>query len=626
MIDRRIGKIKVRRGTESQRVSMPFEEGEVIYSVDKKRIFVGDYVTLGGVPVSNRNYIVESLGFPPVLPDEVLEGDIIFDKLDSSTYITRWTGTKYELLLIGDGNCCIRLQNQIDDLYTKLKTMTGCLAEPPDTPLPPSKLTWAIQPTDVSVNLNDTITFSSSAIGSGSITYEWRRNDGLTINTPNIYQKDITITNVSISDIATYYCVASNTIDSITSRDAVLNIGSNFILSEDDNYVLSELDEFIEWTYKSTTLKITKQPISITTIYGNDVTFNIEAIGTPPITYQWRIAGINISGETNSSYTKIKPTVDINSITCKVSNPAGDVISDSVNLTINDLTDFLNAKGTTGAVDGDFSIATFNAAHGACVSPSNDIYVVDYNNNKIRKVSLTNKIVSTYAGLTGNVSSPASYVDSDIYYKARFKNPIGIAYNINNGNICVTDSGNDTIRQITPSGKVTTLVKSKDLMDSHYLTFDSNNNLFCANIGNHTIMKINSVGTMTVFVGKLGVSGYVNEKGENARLNAPHGIAIDKNDNLYVTEYNGGNIRKITPSGDVTTIFTGLKQPRGIVYHHKSNSLIVAESGKKRYLQVFLDGTYILIGTTKYTPTGLVIDNNDNLYCNEGNKIRTLKL
>jgi hypothetical protein len=247
VIDRKIGKIKVRRGTELQRVTNTFEEGEVIYSVDKKRIFVGDDTTLGGVPVCNRNYIVESLGFPPILPVDVLEGDIIFDKADSCTYIVDWNGSEFELLLIGDKNCCINLQNQIDDLYTKLRTMTGCLDEPPLPPPPPSKLTWVIQPSDYSVNLNDTVTFSSSAVGNGSISYQWLRKDGLVINTSNVYQRNITISNVGIPDIATYYCIASNSIDSITSREAVLNIGSNSILAEDGTYILSELQEFIDW-------------------------------------------------------------------------------------------------------------------------------------------------------------------------------------------------------------------------------------------------------------------------------------------------------------------------------------------------------------------------------------------
>ena len=335
MIDQRIGKIKVRRGTDSQRITNVFEEGEVIYSVDKKRIFVGDDVTLGGVPVSNRNYIIESLGFPPILPDDVLGGDIIFEKSTENTYITNWNGTEYELLLIGDGNCCIRLKNQIDDLYTKLRTMTGCLYEPPLPPKPPSKLSWVIQPVDNYVNIGDTVTFAASAVGNGNISYVWRRTDSNTINTSNIYKNSITISNVSIPDIATYYCVASNAVDSITSREVDLSTDSNSILAEDGTYVLTELQEFIDWEYNLVSPVITKQPVSIFIDSGNDATFSIEAIGTPPITYQWRIGGVNIAGETKSTYTIVNSTVDKNSITCKVTNPKADVISNSVNLKIN---------------------------------------------------------------------------------------------------------------------------------------------------------------------------------------------------------------------------------------------------------------------------------------------------
>jgi len=335
VIDRRIGKIKVRRGTDSQRVQNTFEEGEVIYSVDKKAIFVGDNTTLGGVPVCNRNYIVNSLGFPPVLPNGVFEGDIIHDKSDSKTYIVGSNNGTYELLLIVDGGASIDLKTQISDVYTKLSTLTGCLTPSTPPPPPPSKLTWAIQPSDYSVNIGDTVTFSSSAVGIGNIAYEWKRKDGATINTSNIYQKSFTITNVGIPDIATYYCIASNSVDSITSREAVLNIGSNSILAEDGTYILSELNEFIDWEYTVVAPIITKQPVSITTAAGNSVTFSVKAIGTDPLSYQWRVGGVNIIGETNSTYTISNPTVDINSITCKVSNPAGEVLSNGVNLNIN---------------------------------------------------------------------------------------------------------------------------------------------------------------------------------------------------------------------------------------------------------------------------------------------------
>jgi hypothetical protein len=335
VIDRKIGKIKVRRGTDSQRVTNIFEEGEVIYSVDKKRIFVGDDTTLGGVPVSNRNYIVDSLGFPPIPPDDVLEGDIIFDKSSSATYITRWTGTEYELLLIGDGNCCIQLQNQIDDLYSKLKSLTGCLTPNPPPPPPPSKLNWVVQPSNNFVVLGDTVTFTASAVGDGNISYVWKRADALTIDTPNIYKDSITITDVSIPDIATYYCVASNAVDSITSINVALAVESNSILAEDGTYILSELEEFIDWEADfASPPVITKQPQTISAIVGSAVTFSIEATGTAPLTYQWKVNGFDIFGETNSTYNITNATIDKIGITCTVSNPAGPAGSNSVNLIV----------------------------------------------------------------------------------------------------------------------------------------------------------------------------------------------------------------------------------------------------------------------------------------------------
>lgn len=335
MIDRKIGKIKFRRGTDSQRKSISFEEGEVIYSVDKKRIFVGDNTTLGGIPVSNRNYIVDTLGIPPIVPAEALEGDIIHEKSTNKTYIVNLNVNVLELLVLIDIEEYNLLKIKTDNILINLQSLTSCLAEVTATPPPDYKLSWATEPSDTSVSIDDSATFSASAIGNGSITYEWKRKTGSPINTSNVYQKSITINKTTISDIDTYCCIASNTFDSITSREASLSIGSNFILSENSDYVLSELSDFTVWEYTVVAPTITKQPVSVSVKSGtSSVSFDIKAIGTNPISYQWRIAGTDVSGETNSTYTITNPTVDINSISCKVSNIGGDLVSDSANLKI----------------------------------------------------------------------------------------------------------------------------------------------------------------------------------------------------------------------------------------------------------------------------------------------------
>jgi hypothetical protein len=427
MIDQRIGKIKVRRGTDSQRKLVTFEEAELVYSIDKQRLYIGNAKEKGGILVSNRNYVKNSLGVPPVVPIEVQHGDIVFDKSNSKTYITKFNGTSYELILIADGNCGTNLQLQITDLNNRINMMADCLAPkpPPVIPPVPTKLSWYDEPVDISINLGDTITLTSSAAGGtgtvfydwrrtdnvsvslntnkdlivsniqnsqiatyycvanndtesitsrnavvslkpptlkltwstepsditvnlgesvvfysnatgiGTISYLWKRKDGNSINATTTNSSNLEITSTILTDIATYYCVASNATESITSKDAVLTILANSILAEDGTYILSELSEFIDWEDSGLSEPtITTQPRSLVTTTLVPVTFEVTATGSEPFSYQWRINGVNVAGETNRTYTVTNPTKDLTGITCVVSNIVGSVISNSVNLTV----------------------------------------------------------------------------------------------------------------------------------------------------------------------------------------------------------------------------------------------------------------------------------------------------
>jgi hypothetical protein len=336
MIDRRIGKIKVRRGTDSQRKLVSFEEGELVYSIDKQRLYIGNGTEKGGILVSNRNYVKNSVGVPPIAPTEALHGDIVYDKSDSRTYITKWNGTAYELILIADAGCCARLQVEINDLYNRLRILTPCASGFPPTPPPkPIKLTWYTEPSHVSVNLGETLTFTASAIGGiGPITYKWNRKDGTVISVDTT-QPILTISNTQLTDIATYYCVANTFSESITSKDAVLNVGANSILAEDGTYILSELGEFIDWEVSGLVAPtIITHPKSSITITLVPVTFEVTATGSEPLSYQWKIGGDNVLGETSRTYTITNPTKDLTGITCVVSNLIKSVTSNPANLTV----------------------------------------------------------------------------------------------------------------------------------------------------------------------------------------------------------------------------------------------------------------------------------------------------
>lgn len=334
MIDRRIGKIKVRRGTDSQRKLVTFEEGELVYSIDKQRLYIGNGTEKGGILVSNRNYVKNSLGVPPIVPLEATHGDIVYDKSNSKTYITKCDAFLCELILIADAGCCAQLQNEIDDLYARLRTLLPCATSTPPPPPPPIKLTWYTEPSGISINLGETVTFTASAYGGfGVINYKWNRKDGIPISVVD-NQSILTFT-AQLSDEATYYCVANTFSEYITSRDAILDIGANSILAEDGTYILSELNEFIDWEVSGLLAPtIITHPRSQVTTTLVPVTFSVEATGSAPLNYQWKINGVDIFGETGITYTITNPTKDLTGITCYVSNSISNVESNPANLTV----------------------------------------------------------------------------------------------------------------------------------------------------------------------------------------------------------------------------------------------------------------------------------------------------
>jgi sugar lactone lactonase YvrE len=83
---------------------------------------------------------------------------------------------------------------------------------------------------------------------------------------------------------------------------------------------------------------------------------------------------------------------------------------------------------------------------------------------------------------------------------------------------------------------------------------DASGNVFVADGGNHTIRKITPRGEVSTFAGLAGSNGFANGLGSAARFNAPCGVAVDDNGNVYVADTGNHIIRKITAAGDVSTL------------------------------------------------------------------------
>lgn len=241
MIDRRIGKIRIRRGTDSDRRSITFPEGELVYTTDNKRVYIGDGTSIGGVVISNKNHIVNQI-YP--LSNLAQYGDIIYDSIDKKTYILDYDNFgSLKPVLIADSLCCVTLRNTLDDLNNKKTLILNCLQNRPQEPTPPTQndtLTFVIQPTNITIEYGDTATFTASAVGPANITYQWYKNDNMITGAVGTKFEIISST---LDDVANYKCVASSNIGTKNSNIASLIIGTSFIISDPaSEYILSDID------------------------------------------------------------------------------------------------------------------------------------------------------------------------------------------------------------------------------------------------------------------------------------------------------------------------------------------------------------------------------------------------
>jgi hypothetical protein len=164
------------------------------------------------------------------------------------------------------------------------------------------------QPVAQTVASGASASFSVTATGSPTLTYQWRKN-GVNIGgaTAASYTTPAT---AFVDDGAVFTCVVTNAFGSATSSGATLTVQA--------------------------TPAITTQPAAQTVDGGQTATFSVVATGSPTLTYQWRKNGVNIGGATAASYTT-PATVLADSgavFTCRITNPYGNVTSAGATLTV----------------------------------------------------------------------------------------------------------------------------------------------------------------------------------------------------------------------------------------------------------------------------------------------------
>lgn len=213
--------------------------------------------------------------------------------------------------------------------------------------------------------------------------------------------------------------------------------------------------------------------------------------------------------------------------------------------------------------DGTGTQARFNGINGLGMGPAGTLYVSD-GDNCIRQITPA-AVVTTLAGqgTRGQSDGQGS--------AAGFFGPVGIHVDVA-GIAWIADAGNHTIRRIAPDGSVTTLAGAAGLEGGSDgigqaasfqtplgITGDLNGNLYVSDFGLQGIRKITPAGVVTTMAGKMGSSiaerqGANDGDGRQASFSHPQGLATDQAGNVYIADQHNNLIRKMTPSGRVTTV------------------------------------------------------------------------
>ena len=313
---------------------------------------------------------------------------------------------------------------------------------------------------------------------------------------------------------------------------------------------------------------------------GNDVFFNgkpaivLEAtftqlkvtapVGAGTGTVSLTTGDVTVTGPVFTYYAVVQSWATVSSPVMLARDAAGNIFVSGYNthviyiITPDAKVSIYAGTGQQGYQDGKVETAMFSNPAGLAVDASGNLFVADYGNHCIRMIN-TSGVVSTFAGFP-----QAGYQDGQ-GGQAQFNYPAGLTID-GAGNLYVTEVGNDRVRKITPAAMVSTVAgsgvdgfgegKGTNAMFSNPIgiAMDQNGNLIIADAGNNRIRKIDPSGQVTTLAGD-GTAGFKDGAASSAQFNLPYGLTIDDQGRIYIADMNNNRIRMIT--GNEVSTYAG---------------------------------------------------------------------
>ena len=257
--------------------------------------------------------------------------------------------------------------------------------------------------------------------------------------------------------------------------------------------------------------------------------------------------------------------------------------------------------------------ARLNVPFAVAADRDGNLFITDENNYRIRKVD-EEGIITTFAGTgEGGYSGDGGPATS-----AQLRDPGGIAFDAK-GNLYVADY--TSVRKIDPSGTITTVAGTGQLgfsgdggpateakLTAYDVALDHKGNIYICDLENQRIRKVDRDGIIHTVAGS-GKKGYSGDGGPatKAALKDPWGIAIDREENVYIADHHNRVVRKVDPKGTITTLAgTGeagfnreegpptkvmLHDPIGLFVEDDSGVLYIADTLNARIRALRLEGS-----------------------------------
>jgi len=260
---------------------------------------------------------------------------------------------------------------------------------------------------------------------------------------------------------------------------------------------------------------------------------------------------------------------------------------------------------------GPATAASLNRPIGLTVDAAGNIYVMEFNNRRVRRVDAVTGIITTFAGNGlsgfGGDGGPAT--------NAQFDSPIGLALDAA-GNLFIADQGNSRIRKVNASTGIITTVAgngssffsgdggpatSASLRFPSWVAFDAAGNLFIADRSNSRIRRVNALTGIITTVAGNGAFSFSGDGGPatSASLSNPLAVAMDAAGNLFIADATNHRIRRVDAgTGIITTVagngvvaFAGdggpatgasLSSPAGLAFDAAGNLFVAAHNARVR--------------------------------------------